>query len=145
MRALLILSLTLIAGSARAWDFAATPLCTLADRTDRQATVLQFDPGADQPWSITMTLQDGTWPAAPGLTMAFLGGQELVIGTDRHILSDGARSVTVRDRGFDNVIAGLAQNQVAIATMGDRVMEIPLAGIAGPLQQFLDCLAQPIS
>lgn len=92
-------------------------------------------------YSITIT-RAAPWVGAPVFSMAFRGGAALSIATDRHELSDDGTALTVTDRGFGNVLRGLASNETAIATLGDQRVEIPLQGAADPVEQFRRCEAR---
>jgi len=139
------LILTLFAAPAQAWTFTPDPVCTLADDTADLRLAITYDPWQDQPYAIALTLTGQVWPQAHTFAIRFPGSRDLVISTDRHQLSDGGRTLTVTDRGFDNVLNGLAQAGVAVAQLGERSYAIPLGGISAPLAAFLACPARPIS
>ena len=67
----------------------------------------------------------------------------MAISTDRHVLSDDGRTVTVRDTGFGNVLNGLEFNGAATAILADAAVTFPLDGIAEPMAAFRACLAAP--
>lgn len=131
--------LLLLPHPALAWDFAPTPICTLTHRTELAEVTVTFDPALPE-YAIRIELLSGTWPMAPEFAIAFSGGaMPLTIRTTRHMLSDGDRVLTVRDRGFGNVLDGLEFQSVARAISGARIVDVPLAGAAGPVRAFRAC------
>jgi hypothetical protein len=62
-----------------------------------------------------------------------------MISTGRHVLSEDGRTLSVRDRGFGNVLNGLEFNVVALAATGDRVVSIDLDGAAPEVAAFRAC------
>ena len=138
------LSFVFLACPAAAWEFTPVPICTLSQATESAEVTVTYDPTLPQ-YAITITLLDGTWPDGPVFALAFEGGIPLTIQTDRHALSDGDKSVTVRDRGFGNVLNGMEINGIAVALLGDTVLPIPLTGIEGPMQSFRRCPEDALS
>lgn len=136
MRAFLILLLTAL--PATAWEATLGPVCTLEHETETARILLTHDP-AQPLFSIAITRKAGPWPDAPAFEMAFLGASPLRIGTDRQVLSEDGRTLTVTDRGFGNVLNGLQFNLEARALSGALTEIIPLTGAAEPVQAFRDC------
>ncbi|MCV3271530.1 hypothetical protein [Roseobacter sinensis] len=125
------------ATTAQAWEFTPGLPCRLTHETADVAVELTHDP-TEPLYSITLTLP-APWTPAPVFSMGFEGGAALSIATDRHQLSADGTALTVTDRGFGNVLRGLAFNQAAIATVGDQRVAIPLDGAAEPVEQFRRC------
>ena len=140
----LALAFTLLASPVAAWDFSPSPICTLIKVTDMGEMVVTYDAALPE-YTITLTLGDGKWPDASVFGMAFDGGQAIAIQTDRHILSADRRSLTVKDRGFGNVLNGLEFNTFAMGAAGDTFLAMPLAGIGPAIRAFRDCPADQLS
>ncbi|MEM9436072.1 MAG: hypothetical protein AAGA15_03455, partial [Pseudomonadota bacterium] len=77
------------------------------------------------------------WPEGGVFSISFAGGA--TISTDRQTLSDGGRALTVADRGFGNVIAGLATSPFATARVGEVSEQFSLEGAAGPTDDYARC------
>lgn len=125
---------------AAAWEFSATPVCTLTETTGDAEVTVTYDPSLPE-YAITVTLTEGTWDAAPVFAIVFDGPRGLTISTDRHILSGDGRSLTVRDRGFGNVLNGLEFNLTATALSGATAVTLPLTDAAPAVRAFRDCPA----
>ncbi|ROU03607.1 excinuclease ABC subunit B [Histidinibacterium lentulum] len=138
-RALAIAAL-LAAGPALAWEFTATPVCTLSHEAEGSAWEVTYDPAAEL-YAIAITLSEGGWPEAEVFSIGFAGGRSLVISTDRHVLSGGGATLTVTDRGFGNVLDGLEFNAAARAFAGDGEALAALDGAAPEVQAFRACVA----
>lgn len=136
MRAFLLFLLTAL--PAHAWEATLGPVCTLTHETESAYVLLTYDPSEPR-YSIAITRKGGPWPNGSAFQMLFDGPAPLAIGTDRHILSDGGRTLTVTDRGFGNVLNGLQFNGMARATTGGLTESFSLTGAAGPVQAFRDC------
>lgn len=134
----LALIFALLATPASAWEFRAEPLCTLQHATDMARIAVTYDPSA-RVYAIDLTLDDGQWIADPAFHIAFLGGRSLTIGTGRHQLSEDGRTLTVRDRGFGNVLDGLEYNSGARAWSGARTILADLDGAADAVRAFRRC------
>ena len=131
------LALALLASPAAAWEFSATPLCTLTGGSAEAEVVLTYDPALPE-YTISITLP-GAWPLAPVFGMAFDGPRPLTIQTPRHVLSEDRRTLTVTDTGFGNVLNGMEFNDTALALTGSTMVPIPLAGIGPAMQAFRAC------
>ncbi|NKX43243.1 excinuclease ABC subunit B [Roseicyclus persicicus] len=142
-RLALLAALVAAAGPAAAWQAGVEgALCTLTHSDPAAGEVrLTYDPSLPV-YSITVTRPE-PWPAVPRFEIAFLGGAELTIGTDRHSLSDDGLSLTVTDRGFGNVLNGLSGNLVAAMLAGDVAVPFSLAGAAPEVAAFEACTAAP--
>jgi len=131
----------LMVAPAHAWEFTPGQPCLLTHETAEARVELTYDPTAPF-YTITIT-RDAPWPEAAQFGMGFAGPQGRQIGTDRHVLSDGNRTLTVTDRGFGNVLDGLQFNQRAYAYTGDTVIGFDLDGAAGPVAAFRACDPTP--
>ena len=89
----------------------------------------------------TDTLPDSQWQNAPTFGMAFANDRPISIQTDRHTISPDGRSITVKDRGFGNVLNGLEFNARAYAILGDQTVGIDLEGIGPAMTAFRNCPA----
>lgn len=134
------LALLFLASPAAAWEFRASPICTLTDTSDAGEMTVTYDPAITE-YAITVTLPDGIWPNGATFAMAFVGDRPINIQTDRFTRSDDGRSLTVIDRGFGNVLNGLEFNNRAYAIMGETAMGVPLDGIGPAIAAFRDCPA----
>ncbi|WP_108815414.1 excinuclease ABC subunit B [Loktanella sp. Alg231-35] len=133
-----LLTLLIFAQPAAAWEFSPSPICTLTDTSDAGELTVTYDPTITE-YTITVTLPDGTWPDAQAFAMAFVGDRPINIQTDRHILSNDGRSLTVKDRGFDNVLNGLEFNISAHAILGETSLGFDLSGIGPAITAFRNC------
>ena len=77
--------------------------------------------------------------------MAFANDRPISIQTDRHIISPDGRSISVKDRGFGNVLNGIEFSDTATAILGGTQIAIPLAGADAPMQAFRACIAAPVA
>lgn len=119
-----------------AWDFTATPVCTLSHTTGRADVVVTYDPALPE-YAISVTA-DVSWPIGR-FHMNFDGGLPIAISSDRHTLSPDGRTLTVRDRGFGNVLNGLEFNTTATARVGTTEVIFPMRGIGPPMTAFRAC------
>jgi hypothetical protein len=134
----------LLASSAAAWEFSASPICTLTDTSDAGTMTVTYDPEITE-YTITVTLADDKWPAAETFGMAFASDKPINIQTDRYVLSADSRSLTVTDRGFGNVLNGLEFNTRAYAILGDTTVGFSLDGIDPAIQAFRACPADNLA
>ncbi|WP_297618325.1 hypothetical protein [uncultured Roseicyclus sp.] len=140
MRMVLPILFSLCPLPALAWEAGRIgAVCTLTSQSGDMA--LTHDP-AGPVFSITVTRGE-PWPEAALFGIAFLGGDALTITTDRHIRSDDGLSITVTDRGFGNVLAGMARNATATAFAGQVSLTVSLAGAAPEVAIFAACEAPP--
>ncbi|MEM7490850.1 MAG: excinuclease ABC subunit B [Pseudomonadota bacterium] len=131
----LILALCLLAAPAGAWTFTPVPICTLDHAGPEGSAQVTFDPATGL-YTIHLT-RPGGWPPAPVFSIRFEGAAPLTISTDRH-RTEGDR-LTVTDRGFGNVLAGLEFNGTATAILGATTLSLDLAGAAAAVRAFRDC------
>jgi hypothetical protein len=137
------LCLVLAATPAAAWEAGRSgTICTLTHIDPEAGEIrLTHDP-AGPLYTITVTRTE-PWPDAPVFGIAFGGGAELTITTDRHVLSDEGRALTVTDRGFGNVLAGLALNETATIFAGPAALTVSLEGAAPEVAAFAACELAP--
>ncbi|KPP89591.1 MAG: Hemagglutinin esterase [Rhodobacteraceae bacterium HLUCCA08] len=129
---------------ALAWEFSPEPICTLSQAAGTGQVTVTFDPALPE-YGIAITLAEGAWDQAPVFAIVFEGARPLTISTDRHVLSDEGMTLTVRDRGFGNVLNGLQFNTRAIARSGATSVTIPLVGASPEVQAFRECPAPATS
>lgn len=142
MRAAILAFAVLAASPALAWQAGVEGrLCTLTHSGAEAEVRLTYDP-AGPLYTITLT-RPAPWPDSPRFAIRFEGGRALTIGTDRHSLGDGGRSLTVADTGFGNVLYGLEYNATATAVAGDGAATLDLTGAAPEVRAFRDCTAAP--
>ena len=133
-----LITALVLATPAHAWEFTPTPICTLTHETPEARITLTYDQSLPE-YTIALTLTGATWPEAPTFAMRFGAARPIAIGTDRHVLSENATTLTVTDSGFGNVLDGLQFNEAAAATTGDRTLVIPLDDAAEAVAAFRRC------
>ena len=134
-RALAILLLT--TAPALAWEASSGEVCELTYDGDAAQVRVTYDPAIAE-YAIEIT-PDQPWVPAPIFSMRFDGPRDLTISTTRHVLSGGGATLTVRDRGFGNVLDGLEFNETAIALLGGQMVAIPLDNAAPAVREFRSC------
>jgi hypothetical protein len=134
------LAFLLFASPAAAWEFSASPICTLTDTSEAGEITVTYNPAITE-YAVTVTLPEGRWLDAPTFGMAFANDRPISIQTDQHSISPDGRSITVKDRGFGNVLNGLEFNSRAYVILGDTTVGIDLAGIGPAITAFRDCPA----
>lgn len=132
------IALLLLAAPAHSWEFTATPICTIAEDTSGLSIRVTHDPAAPEPYAITLTRPD-PWPATESFGLRFEGPAGMTIGTNRQTLSPDGRSLTVTDKGFGNVLDGLALNVTGTALAGETEVPFDLAGAAPAVEAFRAC------
>lgn len=131
-----ILFALMLATPAAAWEFSVeNGTCRLA-HTEAQAQALVTYTPAEGLYAITLTGPEA-WTPFPFFAIQFDGARPLTITTDRQTYAGPA--LTVTDRGFGNVLDGLAFNQSAIAQLGPQSMAFSLEGAAPEVAKFRDC------
>ncbi len=133
------LALLLAAAPALAWEFTPGPPCRLDHAEGSLAVSLTHDPGPPR-FSITYRSPDPL-PRAPTFAIRFEGAAPLTITTDRHTYGPEGRSLTVSDRGFGNLLRGMAGNGRMVALLGERTLPLSLAGAAPQVRPFVECAA----
>lgn len=132
------LALCLLAATpATAWEFSALPVCTVSQTEVPPQVVMTFDPGTAL-YAISVTHPD-VWAEGRTFSMQFVGPSALTISTDRQVLSDDSRTLTVTDTGFGNVLNGLQFNDFVVAALDGDSLVIPLLGAAPAVEAFRDC------
>lgn len=142
IRTALLSAALILPTAAAAWEAGVDGrLCTL-DHADTQTEVrLTYDPAGPE-YTIAIR-RTAPWPEAPVFAMKFIGGQGNRIATTRHTLSEDRRTLTVVDRGFGNVLNGLASNLRAVAESGEASVLIDLTGAAPEVEAFRACGTAP--
>jgi len=99
-----LLSMAAMPSTAAAWEFTPGLPCLLTHGEQELDIELTHDPLAPL---YTITLRRAQpWPDGQVFSIAFEGG--VTISTNRQVISEGGRALTVSDRGFGNVIVGFA-------------------------------------
>jgi hypothetical protein len=135
-------ALVLLASPASAWEFTATPVCTILEDTGALSLRVTFDPSLPEPYAITLT-RPTPWPDSETFGLRFDGPAGMTIGTGRHQLSADGKTLTVTDTGFDNVLDGLAYNATATALAGDAAIPFDLTGARTAVEAFRACNVLP--
>ncbi len=134
--------LLILAGHpAAAWDFTPGLPCRLTHDAAAAGVELTYDP--TQPLYTITLRRPAPWPEADVFSLRFEGPAPLTISTNRHVLSDGGRALTVTDTGFGNVLDGLQFNRTATALIGGEEVTVPLDGAADPVAAFRLCRVDP--
>jgi hypothetical protein len=130
-----LFALIVLTGPVHAWKFTPTPVCTITHTEGRATLTVTYDPSRPEPYALDLTA--GT-PLPPGPVFALdFGG--FAISTNRHAFSDDATRLTVTDRGFGNVLSGLAAGSGVRALIGDAVVPFPTDDAAPAVAAFRDC------
>lgn len=138
-----LLALALAASPAVAWEFRVGDLCELRHSGASGDVRVTYDPAGGD-YAIHLT-RERAWLPSAWFAIRFEGGRENTISTDRQTLSEDARTLTVRDRGFGNVLDGLEFNATATAFTEDTAMPMALDGAAGPVGEFRACTRARLS
>jgi len=139
-----VFALFFLATPAAAWEFSASPICTLTDSSAKGEITVTYDAAIPE-YTITVTLPEGRWQTGPVFGMTFANDRPISIQTDRQTISPDGRSVTVKDRGFSNVLDGLEFNTRAYAMLGDTTVGFDLSGIGPAMTAFRACPAAGLS
>ncbi|MDP3195092.1 hypothetical protein [Tabrizicola sp.] len=138
----MLIALVLLAAPASAWEFTATPVCTITHETPDLALRITFDPAQPQPYAIALT-RTSPWEKTDSFGLRFEGPAALTIGTGRHELSADKMTLTVTDTGFGNVLDGLAYNAFATALAGTTEVPFDLTGARPVVEAFRACDVLP--
>jgi hypothetical protein len=131
-------ALACLATPAAAWEFTPVPICTLFHQGEEMAVMVTYDPTVRE-YAIQLS-REGGWPAGAIFSMRFEGPRGLTISTTRHVIeTEDTRTLTVRDRGFGNVLNGLNFNKRAFAVLGDLEVPLSLDGAAPAVEEFRNC------
>ncbi len=139
----LLLAIAFLAGPVHAWDFTPVPVCTIAHDTADIALRLTYDPARPEPYAIALTRPSAPWPETETFGLRFDGPAPLTIATARHRLSPDARTLTVSDTGFGNVLDGLSLNRTATAVAGQTALPFDLSGAGLAVEAFRACGMEP--
>lgn len=140
MRALLALLLT--TSAATAWEVSSDgPICLLTHATDDAVITVSHDPRQGDPYAIEVVRSGEAWARGSVFIIRFDGPNQLTISTSRYVLSDDGFSLRVADKGFGNVLAGMAQNFVGVAVLGGKTVLIPLVGAPPKVAAFEACVS----
>ncbi len=137
-----LIALLVLTTPAFAWEFSPVPVCTVSTATPQGAIELTYDPSKAEPYAIAVT-RTAPWDTSRVFALQFSGANGLTITTDRQSI-DG-NTLTVRDRGFGNVLNGMQFNTTVTAFLGDKTVAFSLDGAAPEIARFRDCLAAPIA
>jgi hypothetical protein len=97
-----------------------------------------FDPSISE-YAINLSREPG-WPEGDVFSMRFEGPRGLTISTDRHQINpEDTRTLTVKDRGFGNVLNGIKFNTRAVAIVGDVEVPVSLDGAGPAVDEFRTC------
>ncbi len=140
----LVIFFSLLASPLAAWEFSPSPVCTLTHNEGAAELRVTFDPRQPEPYAITVT-HPTSWAASDLFAMRFDGPSGLTISTGRHRTSADGRALTVRDRGFGNVLDGLEFNMTAKAISGASDISFSLEGAAPEVQKFRACVEAPLT
>lgn len=134
----ILFSLLLFATPASAWEFTPIPICTLFHQGEDMSVMVTYDPTIKE-YAIHLS-REGGWPESGIFSMRFEGARGLTISTDRHVIDPvDPRTLTVRDRGFGNVLNGLKFNSRAFAVLGDFEVPVSLDGASPAVDAFRAC------
>ncbi|MBY5934770.1 hypothetical protein KUV51_17315 [Tateyamaria omphalii] len=136
-----LIALTCLAAPAHAWEFNATPVCTLSHSEPAADIAVTYD-HATRLYAIAVTSSNG-WPDAPTFSIRFDGPQQNTISTSRHITE--GQTLTVTDAGFGNVLDGFEFNRTATAFTQTAAVTISLTGAAPEVQRFRACATAPLA
>ncbi|MEL7203283.1 MAG: excinuclease ABC subunit B [Pseudomonadota bacterium] len=129
----------LLSTPAAAWEASRDgPVCLLTQTTEDVTVTVSHDITKDVPYAIDLT-RTGGWTPGPLFAIRFDGLGPRTITTDRHMVDND--TLTVTDTGFGNVLDGIAQNFVALASTGETAVVIPLEGAAPEVEKFKSCSA----
>ena len=127
---------------ALAWEFSPDPICTLTHQTDAAEIAITFDAALPE-YALFITLRTDTWTEHPTFEMTFTDGRDLAIGTTRHSLSADGATLTVRDRGFGNVLDGIEFNNRLTAQSGPVSIAAQTDTAKEALRAFRACPQDP--
>ncbi len=127
---------------ASAWEaYRDGPVCLLGHTTKAGSILVGHDPRKPLPYAIQLQRAKEPWAGGPVFAIRFDGPGRSMISTQRHQVLDDGAEVVVTDSGFENVLRGLEQNFVGLATLGKQSMVLPLDGAAPEVARFRTCSA----
>ncbi|CTQ50610.1 hypothetical protein [Jannaschia donghaensis] len=130
-----VLILCLLPLPAFAWTFSPVPICTLDHAGSTASIQVTYDPNTTL-YSMHVD-RAGGWPEARTLSVTFAGAATFTITTTRHQIA--GQRVSVTDRGFGNVLSGLAAGGTATVVLGDVAEVFDLTGAAPQVARFDAC------
>lgn len=133
-----VLALLLAPFPALAWDFSPDPVCTLTHQSDTALITVTYDPRLPE-YALTVALLDADWDGGANFTMNFIGANPLQIGTTQHRFEPDGFTLSVRDKGFGNVLDGLEFNDFVSGQSGVTSFSASLDGAAPAVQAFRAC------
>ncbi len=139
----ILVALLFVSGPAYGWEFTVDRLCRLSHDTGAVQVEVTYDPSAPE-YAIHLT-RDVPWAQAPVFGIQFSGIRPITITTDRQVLTDGGRTLSVYDTGFGNVLDGLQYNERATALIGETAVDVGLSGAAEPVAAFRTCTSARLS
>ncbi|SLN46442.1 hypothetical protein [Pseudooctadecabacter jejudonensis] len=140
LRAPLILIAAMAPTMGQAWSFSPDPICTLTHQADAAEIAITYDDSLPE-YALFITLRQGEWPASASFEMTFQGGIPVTIGTTRHVISADGATLSVRDRGFGNVLDGIEFNAGLAALAGGARVTADTRDAAEAVQAFRACPA----
>lgn len=142
--ALSLTFLTLLPLPALAWEHVEGETCNIEASFETADVTVTYFP-RDRAYAIFLRNKIGPYPDDRSvLSIAFIGARPNTIRTRDFFFPDGDPSVvSVIDRGFGNVLDGLAYNDTAHLFLDDeRILSIPLDGATEPVAAFRTCTAK---
>lgn len=140
----LITLASVLATPAFGWEASFSgSVCVLTHATETAEVIVRHDPRATLPYAIQIRRTDTVWQAAPQFLIRFDGPGALTISSNSYTLSADSTTLEVADKGFGNVLAGIALNQMAVAALGEQTLLIPLIGAREHVEAFQDCIVSP--
>lgn len=134
--------LALFTGPAGAWEFTPVPICTLTSQTENGEVRVTYNP-IDGLYKMHLSygkaFEGLSWEPRSTFSIEFAGESGLTISTNRHVISENGKVLSVQDTGFGNVLNGLEFNSIAKAKTGSSTMIMSLSGAAEPVQAFRAC------
>jgi hypothetical protein len=112
-------------------------VCELTHDDEAARVRVTYDPAIPQ-YAIAVTSDLG-WSPSTIFAIRFDGPRGLTISTDRQVISGGGATLTVKDRGFGNVLDGLEFNETATALLGDHAVAFGLDDAGPAVRAFRAC------
>lgn len=141
---LLALAAVCSAGPAMSWEFQSSAICTLSHSAIDGDLEITFDGRLEEPYRLTLTRSE-RWIRGEIFVLQFGGARPGTLTTERHRIRDNGLSLSVTDKGFDNVLNGLEFNLAAFAFMGSHVFAISLNGAAPEVRKFRECVEESVA
>ncbi|MEQ9491024.1 MAG: excinuclease ABC subunit B [Alphaproteobacteria bacterium] len=132
-----LIALMLLATPALAWETRSGKVCELTHKDELSRIRITYDLAISE-YAIAITL-NRTWAPKPVFGIRFEGQRSMTISTNRHLLSADRKTLTVKDRGFGNVLNGIEFNDTATAVLGDQAVIVTLDGAGPAVRAFRAC------